>query len=271
MKKSVVHADGTFECLTAPLQGKLEDVAPVAAKIGYEALQLTIYEPAKQNADEIRNILGQYGLKVSSIATGLTYTKDGLCIASGDDDNRKKAVQKMKEYIDLAYILDKAKVGIGVIRGRTADCSSREEYDKQLYKSMQEILSYAAERDVVIVLEQMSHNLSDVFVKVEETAEYIRKFESPYFKLQLDSIHLYSENEDGYTSIIKNKDIIGQVDISDVDRMCPDGDHFDFPSLIKALKEINYKEYLIFEYRMAPPQNSALVGFEYINKLINEN
>ncbi|HQJ36331.1 MAG TPA: sugar phosphate isomerase/epimerase family protein [Bacillota bacterium] len=271
MKKSVVHADGTFDCLTAPLQGKLEDVAPIAAKIGYDAIQLTIYEPAKQNAEEIRNILGEYGLLVSSIATGLSYTKGGLCIASGDEDNRKKAVQRMKEYIDLACILDKAKVSIGVIRGWTADSSNREEYDKQLYKSMQEILSYAAEREVVILLEQMNHNLSDVFVKVEEAAEYVRKFESPYFKLQLDSIHIHYENEDGYTSIIKNKDLIGQVDISDVDRMCPDGDHFDFSSFIQALKEINYKEYLVFEYRMAPPHNAALIGFDYINKLISEN
>ena len=271
MKKSVVYADGTFDCLTAPLQGKLEDVAPIAAKIGYDAMQLTIYEPSKQNVEEIRNILGKYGLLVSSIATGLSYTEGGLCIASGDEDNRKKAVQRMKEYIDLAYMLDKAKVIIGAIRGSTADSSNRMKYDKQLYKSMQEILSYASEKEVVILLEQMNHNLSDVFVKVEEAAEYVRKFESPYFKLQLDSLHLYIENEDAYTSIIKNKDIIGQIDISDVDRMCPDGNHFDFSTLIRALKEINYKDYLVFEYRMAPPHDAALVGFDYINKLISEN
>ena len=271
MKKSVVYADGTFDCITAPLQGKLEEVARIAAKIGYEALQLTIYEPAKQNAEDIRKTLKKYNLSVSSIATGLSYTKGGLCIGSRDEDNRKKAVQRMKEYIDLAYILDKAKVGIGTIRGWTTDASNREEYNHQLYKSMKEILSYAAERDVFILLEQMNHNLTDVFVKVEEAAEYVRQFKSNYLKLQLDSMHLYYENEDGYTSIIKYKDLIGQVDISDADRMCPDGDHFDFSSFMQALKEINYKEYLVFEYRMTPPDNAALVGIDYITKLINEN
>src|SRR5690606_14842938 len=110
VKKSVVYADGTFDCLTAPLQGNLEEVAQIAAKIGYDALQLTINEPAKQNAEEIRDTLRMYNLSVSSIATGLSYTKEGLCIGSKDEDNRKKSVQRMKEYIDLAYILDKAKV-----------------------------------------------------------------------------------------------------------------------------------------------------------------
>ena len=50
--------------------------------------------------------------------------------------------------------------------------------------------------------------------------------------------------------------------------MAPDGKHFDFSLLMKALKEIDYQDYLVFEYRPAPPQNAAKAGLTYIRQLM---
>lgn len=62
--------------------------------------------------------------------------------------------------------------------------------------------------------------------------------------------------------------LVGQVDISDVDRMAPDGKHFDFPLFMKALHEVGYQDYLLSEYRAAPPENAAKVGLDYIKTLM---
>lgn len=100
-------------------------------------------------------------------------------------------------------------------------------------------------------------------------AEYIRSFRSPALRLQLDSIHLHTNGElDFYPKILALEGLVGQVDISDVDRMAPDGTHFDFPLFVRALKEIGYQDYLVSEFRAAPPANAAQAGLDYIRTLL---
>ena len=53
-----------------------------------------------------------------------------------------------------------------------------------------------------------------------------------------------------------------------VDRMAPDGKHFDFPLFLKALKEIGYQDYLVSEFRAAPPDNAAKAGLDYLRTLL---
>ena len=100
-------------------------------------------------------------------------------------------------------------------------------------------------------------------------AEYIRSFRSPALRLQLDSIHLHTNGElDFYPKILALEGLVGQVDISDVDRMAPDGTHFDFPLFVRALKELGYQDYLVSEFRAAPPANAAQAGLDYIRTLL---
>lgn len=85
----------------------------------------------------------------------------------------------------------------------------------------------------------------------------------------MDSIHLHTNGEtDFYQGLLKAGDLIGQVDISDVDRMAPDGRHFDFPLLIQALKETGFQDYLVFEFRANPPADAAKAGLDYIRALL---
>ena len=68
--------------------------------------------------------------------------------------------------------------------------------------------------------------------------------------------------------MVRAGDLIGQVDISDVDRMAPDGRHFDFPLLLRALKEAKFQDYLVFEFRAQPPADAAKAGLDYIRSLL---
>ena len=61
------------------------------------------------------------------------------------------------------------------------------------------------------------------------------------------------QQQDPYTSVLQAAPQLAQVDISDENRMAPDGKHFDFPALFKGLKEIGYKDYLVFEFHPSPP------------------
>lgn len=269
MKTSAVWADGTFSSNTAPLMGPLEDCARRAAELGYDALSLTVNRPGELDGDQVRAILDRYHLSASGLATGRCYTVDGLGLGMADGEKRQAAVDRMLAHADLCARLGGAKLIVGAIRGWTRDAGGRVEYEKLFRGSMETIVARAEQLGIQVVLEAISRLDSDAYCSVDETAEFIRSFRSPALKLQLDSIHLHTNGEtDFFDPVVRAGDLIGQVDISDVDRMAPDGKHFDFPLLLRALKEAKFQDYLVFEFRAQPPADAAKAGLDYIRSLL---
>lgn len=269
MKTSAVIADGTFETNTAPLLGPIDEVFRQAAELGYDAVSVTVNHPKDVDVTGLMEAGKKYGVAVSGLATGRIYTVDGFTLGSSNEENRCEAVRRMLGHAEICARLNGAKLIIGAIRGWTRDAGGRENYEKQFRKSMEEIVAKAEELGIHVLLEAISFLDSDAYCTISETAEYIRSFHSPALQLQLDSIHIHNNGERNfYEEILYAGDLVGQVDISDVDRMAPDGKHFDFPLLMKALHEIGYKGYLLSEYRAAPPENAAKIGLNYIKTLM---
>lgn len=268
MKTSVVIADPNFLGNTAPLKGSYDIVMRAAAEIGFDAVQLTVNRPDEISPKQVFDTAQKFNLAISSIATGLAYSVDGLSLGSESEENRKAATVRMKQHIDLAQKIGNPRVIIGAIRGHAKNCSSREKYEKQFRKSVEELITYADPRQIDIIFEANDHLETDAYLTIKETAEFIKEYNSPHFLLQLDTMHMLYENQHPYQDVIPYADLIAQIDISDENRMAPDGKHFDFPLLMKTLQEINYKDYLVFEYRPHPPQNAAKMGFDYIKALM---
>lgn len=269
MKTSAVIADGTFPTNTAPILGPIPEAVRQAAEAGYDAVSVTVCRPGEVDMSALQRACREHHIAVSGLATGRIYTVDGLCLGAGDEENRLAAVQRMLSHAELCARLDGAKLIVGAIRGWTRDAGGREAYVRQFRRSMEAIVARAEALGVQVVLEAISSIDSDAYCTIAETAEYVRSFRSSALRLQLDSIHLHTNGElDFYPKILALKGLVGQVDISDVDRMAPDGAHFDFPLLIQALKEIGYRDYLVFEFRAQPPAGAARAGLDYIRTLL---
>lgn len=269
MKTSVVWADGTFASNTAPLMGRLEACASQAAEMGFDGMSLTVNRPEELDPAEVSRVMRDCGLAVSGLATGRIYTVDGLGLAMADRDRRGAAVSRMLRHTELCAELGGAKLIIGAIRGWVRDAGDRQRYEALFRDSLEQILERARSLQVQVVLEAISRMDSDAFCSIAETAEFIRSFHSDFLRLQLDSIHLHTNGEtELYDQILKTADLIGQVDISDVGRRAPDGQHFDFPELIRGLKAAGYQDYLVFEYQASPPEGAAKAGLDYIRTLL---
>ncbi len=267
MKTSVVIADGTFPTTTAPLLGSVDSVFRQAAELGYDAVSITVNHPNDVAVTEILSAMETYGVAVSGLATGRICGADGFSISSAEEANRLEAVERMLGHIDICAKLN-AKLIIGTVRGRIQVAGNRSTYEAQFRKSMDVILAKAERMGVKVMLEAMSELDGDTYQTMEQAGDCVRSFQSPALQLQIDTMHLAYNKEDFYHGILKYGDLLGQVDISDPDRMAPDGTKFDFPLLIKALQEVNFDGYLLSEFRAAPPEHAAKIGLEYIKSLI---
>ncbi len=269
MKTSVVWADGTFESNTAPLMGSLEQCAVRAAELGFDGMSLTVNRPEELDPARIHKIMGACGLAVSGLATGRTYTVDGLGLGMAEAERRNAAVDRMLRHTELCAELGGAKLIIGAVRGWIRDAGDRQRYEMLFRDSVETILKRAQALQVKVVLEAISRMDSDACCSIEETAAFIRSFHSDALQLQLDSIHLHTNGEtEIYEKILRSADLLGQVDISDVGRKAPDGKHFDFQELLKGLKDARYQDYLVFEYQASPPEGAVKAGLDYIRSLL---
>ena len=272
MKNSVVIADGTFKTNTAPLLGSFDAVAAAASDIGFDGLQLTVNKPSEVDLVALERALAKYDLVVSSIATGRGYTVDGLCLASGDLENRMGAVQRMKEHIDLGSRLGGARAVVGAIRGWTREAGSPEAYLSCLRDSLLELADYGEKKNVDIVFEANDHLETDQLLNIEDTAAYLRALGTSRVKLQIDTMHIYNENDDFYPAILRHGDILAQVDISGPARCTPSAavKDFDYQKLMQALKQIDYQDWCVFEFEAIPNENNAKAGFDYIKGLLKQ-
>jgi len=252
MKTTVVTADGTFACNTAPVQGDLETIFRRAAAIGFDGVQLTVEDAATVDVDQVRELTVRYGLEVSAIATGRIYSHAGHSFGDEDEAGRSEAVRMMKAHVDLAKALGGSTyVIVGAVRGEYRNASTPEIYYARFHKSMDELMAYAEAEEITVIMEATDATESEAYCGVLETADYIRSFNSQYLGLQLDTMHMRRAGQD-IALIPQVADVLVQVDISGEARRNPAEDDFDYDGLMGILERIDYRGWLTFEHMGDP-------------------
>lgn len=252
-----------------PLRGHLNDTIRQATEIGFKGLEIHLNKPSEVDVSLLNYECEKYDIKVCAIATGGAYIFEKLSLSSSDENIRVMAVERVKAYVDLATKIGDPVVIIGYIKGLASEAGSLSKFIENYRKSLRECIDYAEQKKIVIVMEAINKYDGDTFHSIGECSEFIRSFNSPNFKLHIDTYHMAFEEKDIVNSIVEAKDLIALVDISDENRMYPDGNHYNFKETIDALKKIDYQGVLNFEYINKPSGYEAAVnGYKYIKSLL---
>ncbi|MBA7667230.1 5-keto-L-gluconate epimerase [subsurface metagenome] len=95
--------------------GNIEEGIKNAAQLGFDAVELSLRDSDSLNKEKIISLLKENNLKVSTIATGQSYYKDGFSLCAKEAEKRRKVIQRLKGHIRFASQLG-AQVIIGGIR-----------------------------------------------------------------------------------------------------------------------------------------------------------
>jgi sugar phosphate isomerase/epimerase len=198
----------------------------------------------------------------------MSYVIDGLSLTDLDLMIRKKAIERLKGYIDLAKKLNSGVI-IGSMRGKI----NHDNYYKHLsvYKqSMIELADYAEYRNVSIYVETINRYEINFHNTIEEMVAFLESINSQKLKVLVDTFHMNIEETDIIESIRKYSGYIGHVHFADSNRMHPGGGHIDFGAIIRILSEIEYTGYITFEYLPHPdPDTAAKNGLDYLLNISN--
>ena len=87
-----------------------------AVELGYDAIEISVRDPADPEVVACDEGLRRYGLRLSAVATGQSFYSDGWSPTSSDPEVRRRLDERMYRNIDLAAPWE-AMVVIGGMRG----------------------------------------------------------------------------------------------------------------------------------------------------------
>ena len=251
-----------YPCLR---MGDLKQNLLEAVEVGTDSVEIHLADPELVDVKEVKEILGNK-VTVSAIGTGLSCGKYGLALTSGDDETLQKTYKFLRAYIDLAAELD-AGIIIGSIRGKNEKNLPINEYETAFIEAMKPVIEYAREKNTLVFLETINHYELPFYNSLETMGALIRKIDSEFVKIHIDTFHMNIEDTTVYECVKEIKDIIGHVHIADNTRLEPGTGTFDFKSFKRALEEIGYTGAISMECFNPNDERRAIVeGLNYLRQ-----
>lgn len=248
-------------------RGSIGDVSLAAREAGYDAIELHLRDPRRQNGAGLRSAAAAHGLAFCGISTGLEYLNNGLSLISDDAGIRSAAVRRLREHIDLAAELA-CPVIIGSMRANIPDFTHRAQYEGWLTDALLDLAAYARDQGVELVFESIMRYINNYFNNVPETVDYLRRLDQANLHIHIDTHSMIVEDPDLPAAVRYCGGDIGYVHFSDSNRRFPGGGNVDFKPVIRALADVGYTGYISCECVPWPDAGQcARLGLEYLRAL----
>jgi sugar phosphate isomerase/epimerase len=237
------------------------------AELGYDGIELALFDKANIEVDKVKRLLVQYQLKLPVISTGQVFTMRQAWFTHPDPEIRRKAVQIVKGLIEVAAEFGAA-VNISRVRGYIHEGDSYHEAIHRLTGCLDELCAYAAKFDLNLVLEQMNRYETNYFHSVAEVGEYIKGAQIPNLKIHADLFHMNIEDVGLTETIKKYQAILGYIHFADSNRLAPGLGNIDFAAIMKILDEVGYQGWIGLEVSPKPdPYCAAKQSIEFLRKV----
>lgn len=250
------------------LRGSYIENIKRAAQMGYDAVEIHVNDPDTLDVEGILKACEENEIDVSTLGTGMGYVIDHLSFTDDDKLVREKAVERIKNHIDVAEKF-KAKVIIGSMRGSIHDIKDYIKYENYALDCTKKVLEYAEKKEVIVLMEAINRYETNFINNVDQGIEFIDRVNSPYLKLHLDTFHMNIEEADIYKSMEKAGDILGHFHFADSNRRAPGWGHMNFKKIMESLKKIQYTGDIAFECLSLPnPEEAAQKAIEHIKSIM---
>lgn len=215
-------------------------------KVGYDGVELEIFEGNPEHYSKIHTELDSCGLK----STAVTIIPDVEHSPISDNPSyRNAAVDHMKWAIDCASALG-ARLLCGPFYqplGQFSGTGPTEEEKKRAAEVHFHASEYAQSVDIILAVEPLNRFECYFLNTIADTADYVRLVDHPNFVIQYDTFHANIEEKDPIGCLEKHIDLIKHVHISENDRGTPGKGHVPWADTFRVLKNNGYAGWLTIE------------------------
>ncbi|WP_308588890.1 sugar phosphate isomerase/epimerase family protein [uncultured Oscillibacter sp.] len=249
------------------VQPDIYKTADWLADHGFDSLELHVQRPDLVNGVTLKEHCDNRGLRISTIGTGMAYSYEGLTVTTPEDSVRAKAIQRLREQINLASVLGCAVV-IGSMRGGLAADEDIAAVDRRMVEGMKPLCEYAEAKNVDICVEALNRYETRYLRTGEDVLELIEKVGSKRLLVHLDSYHMNIEEADMAGAILRCGAHLGHFHACDSNRCYPGSGHIDFKPILEALRTIGYRRNVTLEILPVPDGFTAVQrGLAHLKQL----
>jgi sugar phosphate isomerase/epimerase len=225
--------------------------------MGYEGVELMVRSPIELDQEEIKKIVDEMDLAVPNVCTGEVFGVDGLSYTDPDPEVRRQAIQRTKEVVDFAALLN-SQINVGRLRGSYHEGIAPEQTEAWARDAFKEVLDYAAPKGVYVLLEPANHHEINYICSSQDGLELIRALDNhPYFGIMLDIYHMHMEDRSIAASFIEAGSLCRHIHFSDSTRRHPGTGNMNFAEILHVLRALDYQGFVSLEILQTPNQEVA--------------
>jgi D-psicose/D-tagatose/L-ribulose 3-epimerase len=214
---------------------------------GFDSVEIPVEDPSHIDPAHVKRELEKHGLVCGSVCACLGPDRD----LRGTPRQQQTSLKYMSTLLDQMVGLGcPSMVGPVYSSVGRADAVAPADYKKQwktVVKHLKTLSKQAEKLQKQICLEPLNRFETDFINTCDQGLRMIRDVGSPALKLHLDTFHMNIEEKNQAAAIRKAGKHLGHFHACGSDRGTPGGDHIDWPSIVKALKEIGYDDDVVIE------------------------
>jgi 5-keto-L-gluconate epimerase len=208
-------------------------------KAGYDAVELQIADPALLDEDRVRRSLERAGYAMCAFQTGSTYASRGNCLCTVDETVRRRTIELLKSFVDLASRWN-AVIVFGSLQGRLRDEPDRQAGEARIRQAIREAGEYAVEKRATIAFEPVNHGEVGFHNTIAEAAGLVRSLNLPSVRLMIDTFHINIEERDVLAPLAGIQGILAHVHLSETNRDVLGTGHWPTAGFLDRLAEIGF-------------------------------
>jgi len=243
---------------TAPilLKGDICSNLRLAAKLGYQGLEIHTRETVSLDYEEIRKVSEGCGVSIVSVVTGRLNTQGQVNLIDDRPYITEAAMRGMYQYIKIAEKL-RTNLIVGWIKGRIPDGVNADIYLERLAGNLRMLCEEAKKAGVKVFVEVINRYETNIFTTSSEIVGFLKKWEIPNCYIHLDTFHMSIEETNPIEAIRICGKRLGYFHVADNTRCYPGSGMLDFSSYFTVLEEIGYNGYISVECLPVPDEQTA--------------
>lgn len=253
-------------------------IVAVISELGYEGVEVAPYtlandvrELSKSDRRRIREEAESYGLSICGLHWLLVSPLD-LHLTHPDSRVRERTVAYLGELARLCNDLGGNVMVLGSPKQRsTLPGQGRNEAWVLLRESLRQASRLAEDHGVVIALEPLARNLTDMVNTVGEALRMLEEVGSPFLKINLD-VYSMTDEERPYADIIKDAGShLAHFHANDTNGLAPGMGSANYREILLALKTVGYRNWISVEI-LTPiddPVSAAKAGLVNLREQIS--
>lgn len=234
----------------------LADGFAQAAALGFDAVEIFPSSAEALDEAEIRGLCERHGLRVAAFGTGAGWVKHKLRLTDPDPDVRRRALDFILGVVDLAARFEAPAI-LGSMQGRFEGAVSRDQALEWLGAALRTLGDRAGSQGVPFLYEFLNRYETNLFNRIEESAEFLESLGAPSVRLLCDLFHMNIEESDLAAALRRAGPLVGHVHFADSNRRAIGMGHTPMEPILAALREIGYAGYLSAEIFPFPDSSTA--------------